>query len=315
MAQNQVQFQKGLSLKQFLTDYGTEAQCEQVLERWRWPRGFICPRCGHHHEPVHLRSRALLQCRRCRHQASLTAGTIFADTKLALTTWLLAMFLLTQQKNGISALELKRHLGVSYPTAWRLKHKLLQVMKERDDQTLLSGVIEVDDVYWGGEAHASTPGRGSPNKTPFIGALSRNEDNHPIGLRLGKVKGFRKREVERFAKRHFDPNAIVLSDGLACFRGIASAGFEHQPVVTGGGYRSMALPEFQWLNTVIGNVKGSLHGSYHQASGKHLPRYLAEFCYRFNRRFDLAAMLPRLGRAAVRTPPMPHRLLVLAELC
>jgi len=315
MAQNPIQFQKGLSLKRFLSDYGTEEQCEQTLEDWRWPNGFVCPSCGHQHEPVRLRSRALLQCRHCHHQASLTAGTIFANTKLPLTTWLLAMFLLTQQKNGIAALELKRHLGVSYLTAWRLKHKLLQVMKERDDQTPLAGIIEVDDVYWGGEAHASTPGRGSPNKTPFIAALSRNEEDHPIGLRLGKVAGFRTAEVERFARRHFDRNAIVLSDGLGCFRGIASAGFEHQPIVTGGGYRSMAIPEFQWLNTVLGNVKNSLHGSYHQASGKHLPRYLGEFCYRFNRRFDLAAMLPRLGWAAVRTPPMPHRLLALAEPC
>jgi transposase-like protein len=287
MAQNPIQFQKGLSLQQFLSDYGTEEQCKQALEHWRWPQGFVCPHCGHQQEPVRLRTRALLQCRHCRHQASLTAGTIFADTKLPLTTWLLAMFLLTQQKNGISALELKRHLGVSYLTAWRLKHKLLQVMKERDDRKPLVGIIEVDDAYWGGEVHASTPGRGSPNKTPFIAALSCNEENHPIGLRLGKVKGFRKSEVERFAKRHFDPDAIVLSDGLACFKGIASAGFEHQPVVTGGGYRSMEIPEFQWLNTVLGNVKNSLRGSYHQASGKHLPRYLGEFCYRFNRRFDL----------------------------
>jgi hypothetical protein len=127
------------------------------------------------------------------------------------------------------------------------------------------------------------------------------------------VSGLRKREVERFAKRHVDPDAIVLSDGLACFNGIASAGFEHQPVVTGGGYRRMALPDCQWLNTVLGNVKNSLHGSYHQVTGKHLPRYLAEFCYRVNRRFDLAAMLPRLGRAAMRTPPMPHRLLKMTE--
>lgn len=204
-----------------------------------------------------------LQCRHCRHQASLTAGTIFEATKLPLTTWFLAMFLLTQQKNGISALELKRHLGVSYLTAWRVKHKLLQVMKERDDQTPLSGIIEVDDAYWGGERHGAKPGRGSPNKVPFIAALACNAEGHPLRLCLGKVAGFRKTEVERFAKRHFDPNAIVLSDGLACFTGIASAGFEHQIVVTGGGYRSMAIPEFQWLNTVLGNVKNSLHGSYH----------------------------------------------------
>jgi hypothetical protein len=212
-------------------------------------------------------------------------------------------------------LELKRHLGVSYPTAWRVKHKLLQVMKERDDTHLLRDVIEVDDAYWGGERHDAKPGRGSPNKVPFIAALSCNQEGHPIGLRLGKVAGFRKVEVERFAKRHFDPDAIVLSDGLACFRGFASAGFEHQPVVTGGGHRSMEMPEFQWLNTVLGNVKNAMQGTYHHASAQHLPRYLGEFCYRFNRRFDLAAMLPRLGWAAAHTPPMPHRLLVLAEAC
>jgi hypothetical protein len=186
-----------------------------------------------------------------------------AATKLPLTTWLLAMFLLTPQKNGISALELKRHLGVSYLTAWRVKHKLLQVMKEQDNQTPLSGVIEVDDAYWGGERHGAKSGRGSPNKVPFIAALPCDEDGHPIGLRLGKVAGFRKTEVERFAKRHLDLNAIVLTDGLACFTGIASAGFEHQPVVTGGGYRRMAIPEFPWLNAVLGNVKNSPQGSYH----------------------------------------------------
>jgi hypothetical protein len=315
MAQNRIQFQKGLSLQAVMTRYGREELCVEALEQWRWPQGFVCPSCGHAGAPLRLRTRALWQCRPCHHQVSVTAGTIFAATKLPLTTWFLAMFLLTQQKNGISALALKRHLGVSYLTAWRIKHKLLQVMKERDDQTPLCGVIEVDDAYWGGERHGAKPGRGSPNKVPFIAALSCNAAGHPIGLRLGKVTGFRKREVERFAKRHFDPHAIVLSDGLACFRGIASAGFAHQPVVTGGGYRSMALPEFQWLNTVLGNVKNSLRGSYHQVSGKHLPRFLAEFCYRFNRRFDLAAMLPRLGWAAMRTPPMPHRLLKIAEAC
>lgn len=203
---------------------------QTALEQWHWPQGFICPGCGHAVAPVRLRTRALLQCRHCRHQTSLTAGTIFAATKLPLTTWFLAMFLLTQQKNGIAALELKRHLGVSYLTAWRIKHKLLQVMKERDDQRPLGGVIAVDDADWGGERHGAKRGRGSPNKVPFIAALSCHDAGHPIGLRLGRVAGFRKTEVERFAKRHFDPNAIVLSDGLAACRGIASAGCEHQPL-------------------------------------------------------------------------------------
>ena len=102
MPQNTIQFQKGLSLPDFLKDYGTDDQCKQALEQWRWPQGFICPSGGHTDEPVRLRTRTLLQCRHCHHQTSLIAGTIFEATKLARTTWFLAMFLLTQQKNGIS---------------------------------------------------------------------------------------------------------------------------------------------------------------------------------------------------------------------
>ena len=313
MAKNRVQFQKGLSLARFLKNFGTEEQCAQALFRWRWPRGFVCPGCGHRHGLVRLRTRKLLQCKHCRHQTSLTAGTLFAHSKLPLSTWLLAMYLLTQQKNGISALELKRHLGVSYPTAWSIKHKLLQVMMERDAGRKLSGIIQLDDVYWGGECRGAKPGRGSPNKVPFIAAVATNPEGHPIAMRLSRLSGFRKAEVHAWAEKHLDPNCIVLTDGLGCFRGIAAAGFEHQPLATGGGPASVELPEMTWVNTMIGNVKNAMRGSYHNASGQHLPRYLAEFCYRFNRRFNLAAMLPRLAFAALRTPPMPYRLLKLAE--
>lgn len=313
MAKNRVQFQKGLSLPQVFNTYGSEAQCAEALFAWRWPRGFICPECGHADGYSEVKTRGLLQCKHCRHQTSLTAGTVFAYSKLPLTTWFLAMYLLTQQKNGISALELKRQLGVSYPTAWSIKHKLLQVMLERDADRLLTGVIEIDDVYWGGECHGKTPGRGSPNKTPFVAALSKTLDGQPLALRLSVVEGFRKRELTTWTEKFVQPDSIVVSDGLGCFNGIAAAGVEHQPVVTGGGYACVEMEEFRWLNTIIGNVKNALHGTYHKVSPQHLPRYLAEFCYRFNRRFDLAAMLPRLGFAAANTPPMPDRLLKLAE--
>lgn len=313
MAKNRVQFQPGLSLPEFLAQYGSEAQCAEALFAWRWPEGFVCPECGHAEGYTEVRTRGLLQCKHCRHQTSLTAGTVFAYSKLPLTTWFLAMYLLTQQKNGISALELKRQLGVSYPTAWSIKHKLLQVMLERDADRRLTGVIEIDDVYWGGECRGATPGRGSPNKTPFLAALSKTFDGHPVALRMSVVAGFRKRELLAWSEKFLDPDSIVVSDGLACFRGIAAAGVEHQPVVTGGGPASVECEDFRWVNTVIGNVKNALHGTYHKVGPQHLPRYLAEFCYRFNRRFDLAAMLPRLGYAAARTPPMPYRLLKLAE--
>jgi len=314
MAKNRIQFQKGLSLTKFLKRFGTEGQCAEALARWRWPGGFVCPACGARQGYVRLRTRKLFQCKHCRHQTSLTAGTLFAHSKLPLTTWFLALYLLTQQKNGISALELKRHLGVSYPTAWSIKHKLLQAMLERDAGRKLSGIIQLDDVYWGGERRGAKPGRGSPNKVPFIAAVATNQEGHPIALRMSRLSGFRKAELQAWAEKFLDPDAMVLTDGLACFRGIAAAGLEHQPLATGGGPASVELPEMTWVNTIIGNVKGAMRGSYHNASGQHLPRYLAEFCYRFNRRFNLATMLPRLAWAALRTPPMPYRLLKLAEV-
>jgi hypothetical protein len=148
----------------------------------------------------------------------------------------------------------------------------------------------------------------------LLAAVSKNLEGHAIALRLSLVKGFRKRELAAWAAKFLDPDSIVVSEALACFRAIAAAGIEHQPVVTGGGVASVEMDDFTWVNTIVGNVKNALHGTYHKASAKHLPRYRAEFCYRFNRRFDLAAMLPRLGRAAACTPPMPYQLLKLAEV-
>ena len=114
-------------------------------------------------------------------------------------------------------------------------------------------------------------------------------------------------------RRSLDPGATVVSDGLACFSGVADAGCTHRPIRTGSGRKAALTPAFKWVNTALGNIKTAIVGTYRALRDKHVPRYLAEFEYRFNRRYDLAAMLPRLGWAAVRTPPMPYRLLKSAE--
>ena len=132
MAKNQVQFQKGFSLPDFFREYGTDDQCEKALFAWRWPTGFVCPNC-HSIRHCKLKCRQLYQCQACRRQTSVTSGTIFDSSKLPLTQWFLAMHLLTQSKNGLSALALKRDIGVSCNTAWSMKHKIMQAMKERDD--------------------------------------------------------------------------------------------------------------------------------------------------------------------------------------
>lgn len=312
MKKNAIQFQEGFSLPDFFEKYGTEEQCRKALFDWRWPNGFVCPECGHTHHCL-LNTNKLYQCYRCHRQTSLTSGTIFADTKLPLTTWFLALFLVTQTKNGISALELKRLLGVSYCTAWSINHKLMQVMKERDDSQPLAGIIQLDDAYWGGERHGGKRGRGAPHKVPFVAAVSTNEEHHPIAMRLTKLKAFSKAEIERWASKHLQSSCTVISDGLDCFSGVSKAGCKHVAIVTGGGPDSVKHEEFTWVNTMIGNVKRSLNGTYHNVSEKHLPRYLAEFNYRFNRRFKLDNMFARLAYVAVRTPPMPLRLLTMAE--
>ena len=147
MAQNKVQFQKGVSLPQFLSIYGTEEQCFDALFAWRWPSGFRCPECGCT-KSCRLTARKLQQCNKCHHQASITAGTIFQSTKLPLRIWFLGIYFVTQDKKGISSLELKRCLGISYKAAWRMKHKLSQVMLERDEAKPLLALLRLMMRTW-----------------------------------------------------------------------------------------------------------------------------------------------------------------------
>ena len=313
MARNSVQFQKGLSESEFEQQYGTEAACREALFRWRWPEGFECPICGEQRHSA-IRSRQLFQCSACRRQTSLTAGTIFAATKVPLRTWFRALYHVTQTKKGISSLELARRLGVTQSTAWTIKHKLGQVMLERDAERLLAGRIEFDDAYLGGERSGGKRGRGSPGKTPFLAAVETTPGGKPVRLKLRRVTSFCRRAVEGFARRGLDPACEVVSDGLGCFAAVAKAGCRHTVIKTGSGARAARTPAFKWVNTALGNIKAAITGTYRSIAPKHVPRYLAEFEYRFNRRYDLAGMLPRLAAAALQTPPLPYRLLKLAEV-
>jgi hypothetical protein len=315
MAMNRIQFQQGLSMPEFLNDYGTEAQCEQALEAVRWPEGFHCPRCeGAAHYVLRDGARKVFQCTACRHQASLIAGTVFQGTKLPLTIWFLAIYLISQAKTGLSALALKRQLGVSYPTAWLIQHKLMQVMADREDRYVLEGKVQVDDAYLGGERTGGKVGRGSENKVPFVAAVSLTEEDRPLRVRLTPVSGFTSEAVRAWAKSNVAPGSAVFSDGLACFAAVTDTGCSHHPTVM-AGRKPRDVPEFQWINTVLGNLKTSLSGCYHAFDfHKYASRYLAAFCYRFNRRFDLRTLHQRLLIAAVTTPPRTLRSIRVADV-
>lgn len=148
MAMNREQFQPGLSMMASMNKYGTESLCQAALEHSHWPDGFRYPSCrDDRHSVFHRGGRKYFQCHRCRHQTTAISGTIFQATKISLNRWFLAMHLFTHAKNNVSALELKRHLGVSYPTAWLIKHKLIEVMNLREDRRVLEGRVEIDDAF------------------------------------------------------------------------------------------------------------------------------------------------------------------------
>ena len=303
MPMNRVQFQRGLSMAEFMDQYGSDAQCEAALAASRWPKGFTCPRCGASASCSFRREgRLYWQCAPCRHQCSVIAGTIFESTKLPLTIWFLAMHLLTQAKNNVSALELKRHLGVSYPTAWLVKHKLMEVMRLDEDSRRLTGRVEIDDAYLGGERSGGKHGRGSENKVPFIAAVQTTDRGRPLLACFAQVP-FTKQAFEDFAAKSLMRPLTVVSDGLGCFIAAETAGV-HERHVTGGGKASAKLPHFKAVNTVLSNLKTALAGTYHAVKfAKYAHRYLAEVQYRFNRRFDLSSILRRLVAAAAATKP------------
>src|SRR2546421_1884742 len=161
---------RGLSEAAFRERFGTEAACREALFAMRWREGLTCPACGHRGFCA-LRTRKVFQCNRCKKQVSLTAGTVFQDTKLPLVTWFAAVYHLTQGKNGISSIELARRLGVRQPTAWLVKHKLMRAMAAREaGKPKLAGRVEIDDAYLGGERPGGKRGRGAGGKTPVVAA-------------------------------------------------------------------------------------------------------------------------------------------------
>lgn len=305
MARNAVQFQKGLSMAEFNRLYGTEKQCHAALVRMRWPDGFVCPKCGGR-KHSYLAPKRLFQCTACRAQTSARAGTIFHKSRTPLTKWFIAMHLMTGSKNDIAALELARQLGVKWDTAWLIKQKLMEAMRQRNSIYKLTGDIQIDDAYQGGEKPGKR-GRGAANKTPFVIAVQ-TRDGRPTYTQMRPVAAFTKEAIKTYAIRSIEPGSRVLSDALGCFKGIDEAGLKHVVKITGGGRPEDA--DFKWVNTGLGNVKSAIIGTLRSCDPQHAARYLAAFEWRFNRRFDLKENLGRLARAAATIPPQPRKRII-----
>lgn len=312
MSINPIQFQPGLSMTEFIQRYGTEAKCYRALYQWRWPKGFRCPACGKRGRSRFRRGTTVYyQCRACRHQCTLISGTLFEGTKLPLRLWIQALYLLTATKTNLAALELMRHLGVNYKTAWRLKHKIMQAMATREEPRKLKGYVQIDDAYLGGERNGGKPGRGSENKQAFLIAVSTDANReHPHMAVIEPVRAFDNASMKDWITRRLEPECEVYTDGLACFRRLEEAGHAHTTLVTGGGRAATEVAGARWVNVVLANAKRAISGVYHAVrQSKYARRYLAEAAYRFNRRFHLRELLPRLATALMRCKPCPEPVL------
>ncbi len=306
MPQNPIQFQHGMSLTEFTQSYGTEAQCEAALLRARWPEGFVCPDCGGRaHSTFLADGRQYWQCSHCRSQHTLCSGTLFHASKLPLTTWFQALYLVTQNKNCISALSFERHLGVSYRTAWRVKHKLPEAMAEREDRRRLDGVVVADDADLGGK-RAGKRGRGSENTVPFIAAVELDEHGRPQQVRFDLIADLKAASGVDWARQALEPTVPLVTDGLASLGAAAAVVATHAAIIV-TPRQSSDLEPFHWVNTFIANLKTAIRGTYHHFKfNKYTRRHLGEAQYRVNRRFDLHSLVGRLLHASARTAPCPE---------
>ena len=252
--------------------------------------------------------RGLWLCRSCRRQVSVTAGTIFQDSHLPLTTWFRAMWHVASQKNGVSALGVQRVLGLgSYQTAWAWLHKLRRAMV-RPGREPLTGTVEVDEAYWGAE-EAGVVGRLTEDKALVIVAAECKGPRKIGRIRLAPIPDLKRVTLHGFIAANVAPGSVVVTDGLRAYGKLA--GYDHRPVLVVGGPRpTKDLPH---VHTVISLAKRWLMGTHHGSiSHKHLGYYLEEFTFRFNRRSSASRgkLFYRLAQQAVQIEPHPYKKLI-----
>jgi transposase-like protein len=267
-----------VSLMEWQKRYGIEQACAKALAKVRWPDGFRCPRCNET-KAYYVKSRKVYQCSQCRHQASITADTLFHSTNLSLVKWFWAIYLTASDKGGISALRLTKHIGVSWPTARNMLRKIRTAMAHRDSLYRLEQLIELDDTYIGGKQPGKR-GRGAAGKKPVLVAVETRGKKAGF-MALEAVESVSKETIRNFLRYNLKPGQTVRTDALPAMNSIDETQ-QHQKKITPPQEASTWLP---MVHIMIGNVKKFLNGTFHGVSLDYLQEYLDEFCYRFNRRF------------------------------
>lgn len=272
-----------LNLSKIAKRYSDEEEAYRLVERIRWPNGPICPHCGvignaYYLEPKEgnrktrtgkTTYRRVWKCGDCRKQFSVLVGTIFEDSRIPLSKWLLAIHMMCAAKNGVSALELQRTLGIAYRSAWFMAHRIRYAMARPPLADKLQGVVEADETYIGGRAKGKR-GRGAANKTPVLSLVERD----------GEVRS----QMKEVLDEHVDPSAVLVTDEFPAYRKPGQAFARHEVVNHSEGEYVRLGAHTNTAENYFGQLKRSIDGTHHHVSAKHLDRYLAEFDFRYNTR-------------------------------
>lgn len=288
-----------LSLYDFLTQFPSEEECFQYLVKKRWPDGFRCPKCGTH-RAYFLEKHHRFQCASCRRQTSVTAGTVFHRLRHPLLTLFWAVYFIATTKKGVSAMELKRKLGIkSYQTAWLLLHKIRAAMAS-SQMFPLTGDAEADETFIGGRRPGKR-GRGAAGKIPV--AVVVETDGKTMGRAyLETIDAATTENLTSFLSRNLSPGVKVTTDGFLAY-GFLSANFQHVPRIRSNSSDDDTLPK---VHILIANLKMWLRGTYNCLPSKHLQHYLDEFIFRFNRRWKIESIFDKLLVRCIATPSFTY---------
>ena len=285
---------KQINFIDFTSTFNTEEKCREHLFNMRWPNGFECPKCKNN-KYYPIKRGNLYQCTSCCYQASVTAGTVMDRSRIPLIKWFWAIYMVSTDKRGCSATVLFNKLDISYKTAWYLLKRLQMAMMEHDWNFMLSGTVEVDDAFIGSTDEGGKRGRGT-DKTQVIVGLSLSEDGHPQYLKMESINNLTKSTVGNFICTNIVSGSTISTDAYSSYKHLCNEGYDHQPKIFNPKDDNDHL---KWLHTIVSNVKAFINGTYHGLDKKHLDYYLAEFCYRFNRRFDIGQLFSKLLHSCV----------------
>lgn len=299
------------SILEFQRQFPDEAACVAWMAAARWPEGFRCPVCGHDHA-WELDTKAWTwECAECHRQTSVTAGTVMHGSKLPLTVWFWASYLMATHSNGISARQMRRQLGLgSYKSAWLLCAKLRRAMVN-PARTLLSGLVEVDETQIScrtkDDPVAGGQGRDPDGKMQVIAAVE-VVGNAPGRLRLGVIEDASAASLHPFIQANVAAGSTLKTDGWSAYPGVP--GFKHEPHVVGKMAAHIVLP---WVHRVFSNLKTWALGVYHGLRRLHLQSYLDEFVFRFNRRATPHAAFRTLLGIGIAIKPATYNMLISPE--